>query len=525
MLSFLNSRDANILLVGSAGASLLVWQKRRLNLLARFDSSDDGYAGFDAALSSVINAPFTIVMDVIEEDFRTETVAHVTGSDRRALLTRKLNHLFRTTPYKMAAVRGREKTGRKDDKVFLTALTKPEILDPWLSRVLAKRIPVRAISSSAFVMERFARYLNINTNAYVLIVNEEEVIGVRQTYLQNGRVIFSRLTPASIQRTGTFEEFVEEQSTQTRRYLERIKQLPYDAALDVYVFSPLPRVENNEVRRDLLTFYYFSISELGRDFAISQDDAPAGALAYSLAKSFKKGALPNVYGPFVALRYFLIGKLRRNLYLSGALALIGTLGYLYPDIVEVRDKISDEQNIRLATAPLRQQYDTMRARFPETPIASGKMEVVVETYDRIASQVMDLSHILDAIGSTELVSPELQITEIAWTLEELPDESAEVIYTGLDPDEPQVVFQKSVAAGRTMSVVTVEGLVTSSGSRRESRERVLSFVDALAERSGLTVTPLTMPLDLNTASSLTTTLDNKPLAEDFVLEIRSEVMP
>lgn len=525
MIPFLNNRNANILLVGSAGASLLVWQKRRLSLRARFESSDDGFADFDAALTGLASAPFTIVMDVIEEDFRIETVAHVTGSDRRALLTRKLNHLFRTTPYKTARVLGREKTGRKDDKVFLTALTKPEILDPWLNKILAKQIPVRAISSSAFVMERLVRFLGLNSQAHVLIVNEEELVGVRQTYLQKGRVVFSRLTPASIQRAGGFEEFIEEQSLQTRKYLERIKQLPYDVALEVYVLTSQPKAEEIEVQRDLLTYHYSSIAELASNFTISEDEESAGALAYSIAKSFTQGVLPNVYGPFLALRYFFIEKLRQGFQLASVLVFLGALWFLYPNIMELRDVVLAEQHTLQETIPLRQEYDTMRARFPETPIPSGKMEVVVETYDRITAQTMDLNHIFEIIGNTALVSPELRLTQIDWNLEEVPDENAALLYTGLDPDTPEVAFQKAVAAGRTVPVITVEGLVTSSGSRREARERVLNFVEALAQRSGLTVTPLTMPLDLNSASSLTTKLDNKTLEEEFVLEIRSVVSP
>lgn len=525
MLPFLNNRKANILLVGSAGASLFVWQKRRLRLSAHFESSEEGLANFDEALSTLINAPFTIVMDVIEEDFRIETVAHVTGSDRRALLSRKLNQLFRSTPYKTARVLGREKTGRKDDKVFLTALTKPEILDPWLSRILAKHIPVRAVSSSAFVMERLARFLSLNSQTHVLIVNEEELVGVRQTYLQKGRVVFSRLTPASIQRSGTFEEFIEEQSLQTRKYLERIKQLPYDMALDVYVLTSQPKAVESEVSRELLTYHYSSIAELGTDFTISEDGVSASALAYSLAKSFKQGVLSNVYGPFSVLRYFFIGNLRQSFYFASVFVLLGALGFLYPNIVEIREKVLAEQHTLLETVPLRQEYDTMRARFPETPIPSGKMEVVVENYDRIASQAMDLSQIFDIIGSTALVSSDLRLTEIYWNLDELPDESEALLFTGLVADKPEVAFQKAVTAGRTVPVITVAGLVTSSGSRREARERVLSFVDALAQTSGLTVTPLTMPLDLNSTSSLTTTLDNKTLEEEFVLEIRSVVAP
>lgn len=525
MLPFLNNRAANVLLVGSNGANLLVWQKRRLRLLAHYEATDAGRAEFESVLSELHSAPFSIVMDVIEEDFRNEIVAHVTGSDRKALLNRKLNQLFRTTPYKTARVVGREKKGRKDDRIFLTALTKPEILDPWLDIILAQRLSVRAITSSAFVMERLARFLSLSTQEHVMIVNDEEGVGLRQTYLQKGRVVFSRLTPASVQRSGTLDEFIEEQSTQTRKYLERIKQLPYDVSLDVYVFTPLREFQSDKLEKNQVTFHFCVISELGRDFAINEGGKASGALEYAIAKAFKKGVLRNVYGQFSALRYFVIEKVRQSLYFSSILIMAGALFFLYPNILDIRDKIVAEQSVLLRTAPLRQEYDVLRADFPETPIPSGKMELVVETYDRITSQAMDLNRILDAVGSSGFVMPELRITKIDWNLEEVPDEGVELIYTGQAPDSADVLLQKAIAAGRTVRVITIEGLVTSSGSRRESRERVIGFVEALAQETGLSVTPLVMPLDLNSASSLRATLDNEPLAEEFLLEVRSEVIP
>lgn len=524
MIPFLNNRLANILLVGSHSASLLLWRKSRLQLSARYELSDEGLAAFEAALPSLKNTDFTLVMDVIEEDFRSDSIPHVGGADRSALLTRKLNQLFRSTPYKTARVVGREKTGRKDDKVFLTALTKPEILDPWLKCILAKGIPVRAISSSAYLMEKLARYQHLHTKEHVLLVNVEEAVGVRQTYLQKGRVVFSRLTPASVQRTDSFAEFIVEESTQTRKYLERIKQLSYDVNLDVHVFTALPQTELGELKRDLLNFHFTTIADLSNNFALAEQGAAPGALAYSLARSLKQGALANVYAPLMSLRYFYIGKLRQGLYLATAMVLLASLWLIYPGVMTILDDLQSTESLQTQTLNVRADYSALRARFPETPIPSGKMELVVETYDRIAAQVIDLNHILDVIGRTALVSPALTLTQIAWELQELPDEGAvDMMYAGLAPDNPEVALMKTVAAGRTVPVITLQGVVTSAGSRREARERVLAFVAALAQLSGLTVTPLTMPLDLNSASNIKTRLDGSSLAEDFVLELRPQV--
>ena len=54
--------------------------------------------------------PTYLFVDVVEEEFRLDTAPHVVGRDRRALINRKINRLFRSAPYYCAIRQGRDLT-------------------------------------------------------------------------------------------------------------------------------------------------------------------------------------------------------------------------------------------------------------------------------------------------------------------------------------------------------------------------------------------------------------------------------
>ena len=74
-----------------------------------------------------------VVTDLIEEDFRLETVPHLRGNDQDSVMARKLSQLYRASPFRHGIIQGREAQGRRDDKVLYHAVTNPELLKPLLA--------------------------------------------------------------------------------------------------------------------------------------------------------------------------------------------------------------------------------------------------------------------------------------------------------------------------------------------------------------------------------------------------------
>src|SRR5438105_15133726 len=124
----------------------LVTQGKRIAARREFAVSGAGASAFELYLANLKDAPTHLFTDLAEEDFRLDTIPHVGGRDRDAILNRKLAQIFRSTPYRHALLQGREQDGRRDDRVFYTANSNPELLRPWLEMLERLRCPPGGIA-------------------------------------------------------------------------------------------------------------------------------------------------------------------------------------------------------------------------------------------------------------------------------------------------------------------------------------------------------------------------------------------
>ena len=522
MFSIFVQSKVNLLLMNSNEVIHLRWHGGKLTQIDHYFETNEDYDRFHLFLETDRKTPFVVVTDVIEEDFRTENVAHVTGADRKALVTRKLNHLFRTTRYKTARIIGRESDGRKDDRILFTALTKPEMFEPWLTRLLAQNIPILAVTSAAYIMEHFAQSLSMSNAPHLLVVNQEGNSGLRQTYLQKGRVIFGRLTPSGVSRSDSFSELLIEQCDQTRKYLERIKQLPYDAPLQIYVFTPEAFTEEQESIKDLLHFHYQSIEALSLTRKINIENTKPGAIAYSLISGLRKRAIPNVYAPDSTLRYQKIKRIKSALYGASLLVSFGAAIVVGPTLAESGSRWEQEFELNERTDPLREEYERLTERFPETPIQSAQMEMVVEAHDRISGQLVRPNDILSLVSKGLSASPDLALSRIEWNFEEALRQDELENFEEIQVVSEEQVLERALIDSRSQLVVKVIGSVRSESSFRDATAQVMLFVDELNALGGYTVTPLTLPINVGSNINVATTVDGNVARGEFSVEIRKE---
>ena len=65
-----------------------------------------------------------VIADVVEEEFREETVPHAFPWERRGLIRARAARVFPGARYLYAERLGREKSGRRDDRIRLSAITR-----------------------------------------------------------------------------------------------------------------------------------------------------------------------------------------------------------------------------------------------------------------------------------------------------------------------------------------------------------------------------------------------------------------
>ena len=136
-------------------ARLVSLATRRGRIIARreFAASGAGAAEFDRYIAGMNDVMTYLFTDLAEEDFRLDTIPHVGGRDREAIVNRKLAQIFRSTPYRYALPQGRESEGRRDDRVLYTAIANAEVmtfldtLHPLLSEIQGRSLDHRGDTS------------------------------------------------------------------------------------------------------------------------------------------------------------------------------------------------------------------------------------------------------------------------------------------------------------------------------------------------------------------------------------------
>ncbi|MDD5299123.1 MAG: hypothetical protein PHD65_01360 [Gallionella sp.] len=196
-----------------------------------FDSSPEGRESFAAFLQPV-KCPAYLLADLIEEDFRPETIPHLRGRSRNALLQRKFDQYYRGTPFHQATLLQRQKTGRRDDEMLLSALTNPALIAPWLDILHMQEIPLAGIYSVAQVS---APLVKNHASDHLLLVSWEKSAGLRQSYFIERRLQISRLTP--VHAVSSFQDAVAKELGRTCQYLKSLSLLPEGQNLDVCVLG------------------------------------------------------------------------------------------------------------------------------------------------------------------------------------------------------------------------------------------------------------------------------------------------
>jgi hypothetical protein len=172
--------------------SVLHWKGKQLLGTSSFEPTETGLEKFRAYLSNTEKISSKFLVDVIEEDFRSEKIPHVGARDRRAVISRLLDRFYRSSKqYCYSTVIGREKSGRKDDIVLLGAMTNPHLIEPWLGIIDECEVPLSGIWTLPLISKKLLKTVKASSGV-VLLISQQVNSNVRQTLFRDGKLISSR---------------------------------------------------------------------------------------------------------------------------------------------------------------------------------------------------------------------------------------------------------------------------------------------------------------------------------------------
>lgn len=530
MLKLFQQKNAQIMIVNNRELQLFTWENKSLKFVSEFDGSQQSLEAFKQIQNTYKQFPTIFVTNFLEESFRSETIAPVSGADRKVLLERKLDYAFRKTPYRTASTIDKEKEGRKDHRVLLSGLTKPELLTPWIKVLLANKTPVQSISSAAFLSEAYAAHAKLNTENYLLIASLENNFDLRQTYMRKGKVLFSRLTSLSSRTQADIGKEIYKESVQIRSYLERVKLLPYEETLKINIYSVYDDSELNLNQKSshLNNFESINIQQEISKYPAVLNKNQLGSMIFFLCALVQQKQIKNTYAPAKVRKYFLLRNLGSALSYGSLVLIVLSLLVSAPMFLDSLNLSNQRAQLEQQTQPLQLEYDLLSQRFPETPIPSKEMALVVETTEQIRNLSINPAEAMAYISSKIDASPNLQITDINWSLDSVQADPFDPVaqqlrYLGMQND-PDHAYKSAILDHRTELKVQISGNVYSPGSYRVAQQQVEEFSNALAASPNVTVTQIQMPTDVRVDTQVNTTIDNNELRAQFTLQLDIDLL-
>lgn len=470
------------------------WDKGVLGESRYFSNDANGRERFAEFLKEH-HDPVYLLVDVIEEDFRLETVPHLIGRARRDLLARKFEQYYRSTQFREATLLQRQREGRRDDEMLFSALTNPARISPWLDTLLANRTPLAGIYSLPNIITPLVARI---PSDHVLLLSWEKDAGLRQTYFKNKRLHFSRLIP--VESANAFSESVATETPRTQQYLKSLSLPPPGEVLDVYIIchaSDRLALQSHLEANSELRYTYLDIQELGK--RVKSGNSYADSDATPLFLHLLASAPPaSHYANAGHTRFYLTWQLRRILF--GLAAAISVASVLWSGFTfwQGRNYVADTEPLQLQTERIRQQTQQIQRGFANTTVPATDMKTAVL-----------LSRKLDQYSP----SPE----SIIGSLTQVLDKFAKVKVNSL-------AWQASAAdappSPYPAQVIELDGELVKFGS---DYRKALAYLDRFQQaltQQGYTVKVQSLPLDISSGGSISgeiNTDDSRPA--QFTLKI------
>jgi hypothetical protein len=524
----------------------LVARGRRIVQREEFPVSGAGHEDFERHVKSLSKLPTNLITDLAEEDFRLDTIPHLRGGDRDAVMARKISQIFRNTPYRHAILQGREREGRKDDRVLYTAITNGEVLRPWVEVLERLKVPVDGIHSSAVFSGRLLVDMGL-AYPHALLVTFTPGDTIRQTYFRDREIKFSRLTPVLLEEGQTLGALLAAETARTWQYLDSLRYFAPNDKLEVVVLvhpKDRPEIEPSLRDFDQIEYRLLDIEEVAAKLGLKP--APVSSSAEEiLTFLFLRQKTENHFASPELRRYSSLRNARSAIFSAAAAVLAAGLAYagwnLGFALQERQRNQETTQRIQAANAEL----EEINRGLPKQGLGGPAMRETVafynsslRAYPTVASFLRPISLVLDRY-------PKIRLSQVLWqaadddkltpVLVPIAPRAAPPIKTfGKEGDTPKqgggpvvAPAAQGAAAGVFSSgrhaVAVLEGTVKVDGiAFRDALAQVEALAADLGRMPGYRASILQNPFEITAGSTIQGRLldrDAEPSEARFTLKV------
>jgi len=439
--------------------------------------------------------PAYILVDLIEEDFRQETVPHLTGTSHQALVQRKFEQYYRNTPFRLAGLQQRQTEGRRDDELLFSALTNPSRISVWVDLLLQNQAPIVGIYSLPHASVPLVKDIDSD---HLLLLSWEKDAGLRQSYFMDKRLRFSRLTP--INQQNSFADSIATETTRTLQYLQSLSLTPHGQLLNVHIIchaNDRAILDTHLSNSQDIQYSYLDLQQLSKHIKSHYDyhDSDASPLFLHLLATQPPSAN---YATTAHTHYYQLWQTQRGLFGLAAAAAIVCLSWSSLSYWEGMGFTDEIDSIKIQSSRMLHDTQQITQGFPGAlqgaTTSASDMKTAVTLFRSLQQYSVPPEQILKGLGTTLNNFPRIRTSKLGW--------------------------QMAAAANIPEQTLTFNGELADFGNDYRGALDYLERFQLMLTKAGYSVTAEKLPLDFSTKGSISTDISSsREKPAEFSLKI------
>ncbi|MFN7085328.1 MAG: hypothetical protein ACK4N4_01720, partial [Burkholderiales bacterium] len=407
--------DKLLVCISAQQASAAFWHRGRIAECRVFGNDEPAVAAFREFLAPFSDVPVYLMVDTVEEDYRFETLPHVTGHDRAQMVSRKLRQHYRNAPFVSAWLQGRDSGKRRDDRYLFSALTNPDLVAGWLLAVVDSGLPVAGVYLLPIVSAGLLDRLEVE--AANLLIVAQHAAGLRLTFFHDHKFRLSRLTQSESPRTDSRARFIADEISNTRLYLHAVRSATLDEPLTVLLLD-----RENELAEASRIIAHDNPSvncvRVGREELASRLNIPQQQLDLSPDVVYLQllglGApQSNLASDSVTVGYRR-HKVRRTLYAVAGMVAMVALAWSGFNASRIADIDALTAETARQTVLLQAQYRQAARQFPAAPASAEQMKKTVEAAQKLRENSRTPETMMGIVSKALEAAPAIAIRQFGW---------------------------------------------------------------------------------------------------------------
>lgn len=423
-----------LLYLEASQLSAFIWQGGKLLAEAAFRADSTGFAEFSGYLAARCDAPFHLLANLAEETYARETIPFLRGKERLALTARKAGQLFPPPALSAIFSLGYEKTGRKNEKLLISALTDPESFEPWLQVMADHEIALSGIYSTAQLAGRLLKKLGHSTPRSLLLSLLKH--SIRESYLIDGQTVFSRQVEISDTSLPALARDFALEAGRLHQYLIAQRLISRGDPLPLLIIAhPEAAAAIGESCRHGHGLECRLIDNQSAAARLKLKTPPTDSCSDQLFLHLLATHRPRQQFADPARRAnFRLRRIRRTLFALGLGTLLGSSLLAAANTYQAARLDAEAGELMRQEARMNKRYQEIAATFPQLGISHQALRRVTERYAELRRQqhhllpaLQKLGRILDQIPGIELESLDWQVDKPTTTNDGNPAVSHETL--------------------------------------------------------------------------------------------------